>query len=244
MPAQPAACAPEACRRLFDGYPLAVTSPPGRPATRSMILMDPAASRGRFFTLTVNGDGACLLRARNRRDGFSEAIAPGATATETALRILATGIPVPRDRSLLGWVSGGQVTAMLAVYADDPAAGGLELPAVPDPEIRVMPLSGAPAARLPPFTSLPPDGSLWQHAARGDVTSLLPVIARHPRQALWVPAATRRSIRRGAGAVRVTETLDGDGFRVPAGLYTASPADDDPQAPDCQGTASLASQFR
>jgi hypothetical protein len=241
--AQHAAGAAEACRRLFSGYPLAVTGQPGSPAAWSMVLMAPGAGKHRFFTLAVHGDGTCSLRSRSRRDGFSETIRPGAPLTGAARGILTEGIPVPRDRSLLGWVPAGQVTAMLAVYADDPD-GGSPLPAVPDPEIRVMPLAGAPAGQLPPPADLLADGSLWRHAAKGEITDLLPVTTRHPRQALWVPAPARRSIRRGAGAIHITSTLDGGGFQVPAGVYAAHGEDTAAPLPgQALEAASLASQF-
>lgn len=127
-----------------------------------MVLMSRAAGSAGFYVLTHVDDDAFVIRSWNDSQGASQEIRPGEQVSGVTGQVISTGMPLPHDGALLGWVTDCQVTVMLAVHCPHP--GTWDAP-VPFPEIRVMPMAGTSALRdWPPFTSSPlEDGRLWEY---------------------------------------------------------------------------------
>ncbi|HJY96883.1 MAG TPA: hypothetical protein VJ371_18170, partial [Streptosporangiaceae bacterium] len=142
----------DACLRLFERYPLAVTRHAADGGYLSMVLLNRAAG---FYVLTQTRDDLFILRSWNRHDGIHEGIRAGEPVS-TAIHQLITGsMPVPRDGALLGWITHRQVTVMLAVCARPQEPWDAP---VPVPDIRVMPMAGTTELlHWPPFTAGPLD---------------------------------------------------------------------------------------
>lgn len=206
-----------ACLRLFRSYPLAVRRHYAEHRYGSMVLMTRDTGTARFFVLVMEWDDVFVLRPWDRRDGARLVIGPDEPVPGEAWRVIETGVPVPRDGALLGWVTGRQVQAVLA------ACGRLPEPwddasAVPD--VLVMPLAGSQWAGWgPPGTSPLGEGRLWEHVARGRLADLGPVIALGAGRVFWVPGDEATTGRRGGARVVVTERLSADGLWLPAGVY-------------------------
>jgi len=206
----------EACVRLFERYPLAVTAHPADGGFLSMVLLNRATGSAGFFVLTQAREDLFVLRSWQRHDGINQAIRPGEPVSGTIRQLITASMPVPRDGALLGWVTDNQVTAMRAVYSrppepwDDP---------VPVPDIRVLPMAGtSELLHWPPFTASPlDDGRLWEFVEWGEIVDIGPLVAHHPGRAFWVPAPDRRSARH--GCVLVMGNLPAAEYWLPAGVY-------------------------
>jgi hypothetical protein len=206
-----------ACLRLFRGYPLAVRRHYAEHRYGSMVLASRTAGAPRFFVLIMEWDDLFVLRPWDRRDGARREIGPDGDVPAEVRQVIETGIPVPRDGALLGWMSGCQVQAVLAAYGrlpepwDDPS---------PVPGILVMPRAGSQPAEWPPLAASPlDDGRLWESVARGQLVDLSPLVAHQAGRVFWVPGADRAAGRPGGARVVVTERLSTDGFWLPAGVY-------------------------
>jgi len=198
-----------ACSRLFSGYPLAVMQGCAGGQDRAMVLMKRAAGAVAFFALSQDRDDLFVVRSLRAHDRTSHEIRPGGQVPDVICRLLADGMPVPRDRALLGWVTDRQVTAMLAVRT-----GLSETREVP--EIRVMPMSRTSELDWPPFTASPLcDGRLWDYVERGQLVDIVPLLTRSTGHAFWVPSPYGRS----AGYIVVSGNLPTDEYWLPAGVY-------------------------
>ena len=210
------------CKQLFGAYTLAVTHDLAD-GSRSMVLMEWTAAGGCFFTLTQSREGLFVVRPWNRQDAGGE-MGPreAVEAVEAAIaRVIANGMPVPRDGALLGWVPDRQVTALLSVHSGHPPESGA---AVPVPEIQVMPMAGTGGLDWPPFTASPfVDGRLWDYLDRGQIVDVFPLLAGSAGQAFLVPSPNARSRRRGARCVVVTGDLTAEEYWLPADADATSP---------------------
>lgn len=206
-----------ACLRLFRCYPLAVTPHPANGGYPSMVLMSRAAGSAGFYVLTQVDDDAFVIRSWNDSQGASQEIRPGEQVSGVAGQVISSGMPLPHDGALLGWVTDCQVTVMLAVHCPHP--GTWDTP-VPFPEIRVMPMAGTSALReWPPFTSSPlEDGRLWEYVEWGQIVDIVPLVTRSTGLAFWVPLPGTRGAR-GEGFVVISDNLPGDDYWLPAGVY-------------------------
>jgi len=206
----------EACLRLFERYPLAITLDTADGGSLSMVLLSRAAGLAGFFVLTQARDDLFVIRSWNRHDGVDQPIRPGEPVPGTIRRLLADGMPVPHDGALLGWISDNQCTAMLAVHCRPPERWDEP---VPVPEIRVMPMAGtSELLHWPPFTASPlDDGRLWEYVQWGEIVDLVPLVTRSPGCAFWVPSPDRRSARH--GYVAVVGNLPAEEYWLPAGVY-------------------------
>ena len=203
------------CNHLFGAYPLAVTHDPAD-GSRSMVLMEWTAARGCFFTLIQSREGLFVIRPWSRQDAGGET-GPGEAAEAAIARVIANGMPVPRDGALLGWVPDRQVTALLSVHSGHPPDSGA---AVPVPEIQIMPMAGTAGLDWPPFTASPfVDGRVWDYIDRGQIVDVVPLLAGSAGQAFLVPSPNARSPRRGARCVVVTGDLTAEEYWLPAGVY-------------------------
>jgi hypothetical protein len=183
-----------------------------------MVLMSRAAGSAGFFALTQASDDLFVIRSWNHQDGTGQEIRPRVPVSGSVRQVIAGGMPLPRDRALLGWVADNQVTAMLAVHCGQPEAwGGL----VPVPEIRVMPMAGtSELLHWPPFTVSPlDDGRLWDYIEWGQIVDVAPLVAHTAGRAFWVPCPYKSNARRERGCVVVTSHLPTDEYWLPAGVY-------------------------
>lgn len=203
----------DACLRLFERYPLAVTRHAAEGGYLSMALLNRGAG---FYVLSHTRDDLFVLRSWNRHDGLHRSIRPGEPVSAPLHQLVTASMPVPRDGALLGWVTHRQVTVLLAVDARQQEPWDAP---VPPPDIRVMPMAGTTELlHWPPFTASPlDDGRLWEYVEWGDIVDLGPLVARSQGQAFWVPAPDRRSGRH--GCVVVTGNLVADEYWLPAGVY-------------------------
>jgi hypothetical protein len=183
-----------------------------------MVLLHRAAGPAGFFVLTQAGEDLFVVRSWHRRDGINQQIRPGKPVPSLVREVVTGGIPVPRDGALLGWVTGRQVTAMLAVHCRQPETWD---DLVPVPEIRVMPMVGtSEPLHWPPFTVNPlDDARVWEYVELGQIVDIAPLITRSAGHAFWVPSPERRSMRHAEGCVVITGNLAADTYWLPAGVY-------------------------
>jgi len=209
----------DACLRLFERYPLAITLDTADGGSLSMVLLNRAAGLAGFFVLTQARDDLFVLRSWNRYDGVEHRIRPGEPVPGAIRQLIAGGMPVPHDGALLGWISDNQVTAVLAVHCPPPKPWDEPDPLVPAPEIRVMPMAGtSELLHWPPFTASPfDDGRLWEYVQWGEIVDLVPLVTRSAGGVFWVPSPDRRSARH--GYVAVVGNLPADEYWLPAGVY-------------------------
>jgi hypothetical protein len=159
------------CEQLFTRYPLAAAPHSPGDGPRSMVLITRAAGEARFFILSETEENLFYIRAWDRRGEAIQEVTPGGPVPDVFARVIADGMPVPRDRAVLGWVADRQVTAILEVHSGHPAGPGTT-PAVP--AIHVMPMSGTTVLDWPPFAASPlSDGRLWDYLDRGDLVDIV-----------------------------------------------------------------------
>ena len=214
----------EACLRLFERYPLAVTLHPsdGGPSdggSLSMALLSRAGGSTRFFVLTQACDDLFVIRPWNRHDGVNHEIRPGEPVSGPFRQVIAGSMPVPHDGALLGWVTDSQVTALLTVHSRPPEPWDDLHPLDSVPEIRVMPMAGTwELLHWPPFAASPlEDGRLWEYVEWGEIVDVGPLVIQQPGYVFWVPSPDRSSARH--GCVVVMGNLPADEFWLPAGVY-------------------------
>lgn len=199
-----------ACTQLFRSHPLAVAPPGPDGGDGTMVLRHRKAG---FFVLTQEGDDAFILRSWDSRDGIEEKIRPREPVPDLVCDVIARCLPVPRHGSLLGWITGKQVTALMPVHALPPSGPD----PVPEPEMRVLPLSETDEGwHWPPFTLNPLDEwRLWEYIDWHEMADVLPLIAGNPGSVSWVRSPDGRR----TGHVIVRENLRAEKFWVPAGVY-------------------------
>jgi hypothetical protein len=207
----------EACLRLFCRYPLAIRRHYAEHRYGSLVLMNRAAGRTGFFVLVMEWDDLFVIRPWDRRDGARVAIRPGEPVSDDVREVIESAVPVPRDGTLLGWMDGHKVQALIAVYGrltepwDDPSAV---------PGVLVMPFAGSQPPDWPSLTDSPLDGGrLWQSLQRGQLADLTALAARRPGCVYWVPGQDGRAGDWAGARIVVTERLSADKFWLPAGVY-------------------------
>jgi hypothetical protein len=206
----------EACLRLFEKYPLAVTRHPADGGSLSMVLLNRAAGPAGFFVLTQAREDLFVIRSWHRHDGVDQPIRPGEPVFGAIRQLITASMPVPRDGALLGWVTDSQVTAILAAHCrppepwDDP---------VPVPEIRVLPMAGTSELLHWPLFAASPlhEARLWEYVEWGELVDLGPLVTRSAGCVFWVPAPDRRSARHGCFVVLAN--LAAEEYWLPAGVY-------------------------
>ena len=127
-----------ACLRLFRSYPLAVSPWSADGRHRSIVLRYPGAEEDRvsgksgFFILSQDRADHFVLRpwaavSRKTPAGSGDSgeftyqeIRPVEPVPAAVHRVIAEGMPVPRDGALLGWVSDRQAMVLLSVYHGRP----------------------------------------------------------------------------------------------------------------------------
>jgi hypothetical protein len=216
-----------ACLRLFRSYPLAVSPWSGDGRHRWIVLRHPGIEENRtggesdFFILSQDQADHFVLRPWSPRGpggssvGAYQEIRPVEPVPAAVHRVIAEGMPVPRDGALLGWVSDRQAIVAFSVYHGQP--GG---PCPGGPQIRALPMVGSDPMHWPAFTVSPlNDGRLWDYLDRGELVDLAPVVAETPGCAFWVPSQNTRRAAQGHGCVVVSGNLPAEEFWLPAGVY-------------------------
>jgi hypothetical protein len=208
-----------ACVQLFERYPLAVTPHAADTGYRSLVLLSRAGGPPSFFVLTQASDDLFVIRSWHRGGGVNQQIRPGEPVPVIVRQVVTGGIPVPRDGTLLGWVTGRQVTVMLATRSRQPETWD---DPVPVPEIRVLPMAGTcEPLHWPPFAAGPlDDGRLWEYVERGQIVDVGPLLSGSAGSAFWVPSADRRSARHEDGCIVVIGNLPAEEYWLAAGVYT------------------------
>lgn len=205
-----------ACLRLFRRYPLAVRRHYAEHRYGSMVLMSRDIGTARFFVLIMEWDDVFVLRSWDRRHGPRVEIGRDGPVPGDVRQLIETAVPVPRDGVLLGWLSGGQVHAVLAAYGRLPEPWDS-----PDavPGVLIMPRAGSQPAQWPSLTVNPlEDRQLWDFVESGRLADITSLVARQAGYVFWVPGADRRAAPAGARIV-VTERLSSSDFWLPAGVY-------------------------
>jgi len=208
------------CERLFRSCPLAVRRHYAEFRYGSMVLVSRATGAAQFSVLIMERDDLFVLRPWDRRDWPRVEIRPTAPVSDHAFRLLRASVPVPRDGVLLGWVSGGQVRAVLLAHGrlaepwEDPSGV---------PGIATLPLAGSDPARWPPVlpglevASSLDETWLWEQSDRGQVADLARLVGRQAGCAFWVPGQAGQV----AGYVVVIERLGTAECWLPAGVYAS-----------------------
>jgi hypothetical protein len=225
-----------ACLRLFRSYPLAVSPWSADGRHRSIVLRYPGAEEDRvsgksgFFILSQDRAEHFVLRTwdggepedsgRAGESGDSgeftyQEIRPVEPVPAAVHRVIAEGMPVPRDGALLGWVSDRQALVLLSVYHGRPSG-----PLPGGPQARILPLVGSEPLRWPAFTVSPlDDGRLWEYLDRGELVDLAPVVAAAPDHGFWVPSQNQRRASHAHGCVVIRRSITAPEFWLPAGVY-------------------------
>ena len=126
--------------------------------------------------------------------GAYQEIRPVEPVPAAVHRVIAEGMPVPRDGALLGWVSDRQAIVAFSVYHGRPRG-----PWPAGPQIRALPMVGSDPMHWPAFTVSPlDDGRLWDYLDRGELVDLAPVVAGHARQRVLGALAEHPPRRPGA----------------------------------------------
>jgi hypothetical protein len=206
-----------ACGDLFDGYPLAVSAVEHFPATHSMVLMLGDGEDVRFFTLLRDcGDGRPVYSVVPwDASGTVTIESGGADVPALAATAVLRGVPIPEDGSLLGWIDGGLVTALIVVY-------GAVAPDRPVPSWSVMPLAGTPETQWPPFTD---EGLLgpwfWNHHRAGRIIDLGGTVAATTGTVFWVETYAALG---SDSCVVEDDVKTADGYKLGRGTYLGSAA--------------------
>jgi hypothetical protein len=172
----------QACRDLFDAYPLAVVAVDEDPTMQSMVLMLAGDDDVNFFVLLRDyGDGRAAYTVIPWHADGPVIIEPdGGDVPDLAANVVLRGVPIPRDGSLFGWIHGRPVTALIVVYSRY----------TPDrraPTWSVLPLVGIEKADWPPFTDERLFGHwFWDHYRAGSIVDLGEVIAATTDTVFWV----------------------------------------------------------
>ena len=219
-PSRPASGLPEHAR---SGPSLAEHGNPAR-------ARPPGTPEPGFHVLTQDPDERFTLGPWLPGEGECQEIRPGSPVSAGAHQVITEGLPVPRAGALLGWVSGGQVTALLCVFHGQAAASGQPVslrpasfqPVQPGglPKARVLARAGSGPACWPPFTLSPLDEvRLWHYVARGDLADVAPDIVRGAAEAFWVPSQNPARASQGHGCAVIGQGLAAGGGWLPAGIY-------------------------
>jgi hypothetical protein len=179
-----------------------------------MVLVTWAADKARFFVLTKRNEDLFSIRPWNPHGEAVQEVIPGEPVADVFARVIADGMPVPRDRAVLGWVTNRAVTAILTVLGGYPAGASARVP-----EIQVMPMADTTALDWPPFASSPlADGRFWDYVDRGDIVDLACLLARCPGQAFRAACPQEHGYARAAYVV-VKANLAAEEYWLPAGVY-------------------------
>jgi hypothetical protein len=203
----------EACDELFAGYPLAVepVNDGGR-IIQSMVLMLQDGNDARFYVLSRDGGQGTSYWFRPWPAGSIVDIAGDCRAaiSDEVVGAVTSGVPLPRNGSLFGWMDGNAVTALLAVHTE-------YTPASLAPSWAVMPLVGIPEAQWPPFTGDRFFGHwFWEGLRAERIVLLADLIANRRDTIYWVDT---KMILGSACCAVMHDVRSPGGFTLRSGRY-------------------------
>jgi hypothetical protein len=173
----------ETCEELFVKYPQAVRADGGDQTSRSMVLL--LREDVAFYVLWLDHDEDEINYSIGPWSAGDEAqisVHRSTGITDTLVRAICSGVPIPRDGSLFGWTPDDVVLALIVVYAE-------YAPDSPEPSWTIMPLAGAAESQWPPFVGERLFGPwFWEYYQAGNIISLRDLIAQHPDTVFWVDA--------------------------------------------------------
>jgi hypothetical protein len=212
-----------ACLRLFRCYPLAVAPHYRDGWHRSIVLRYKTSEGTAWYVLTQDPAENFTLRPWGTSNAAGRQIRPGEQVTPAVQRVIAEGMPVPRDGALLGWVRDRQASALMSAYHGQPVgpAGtrGTAPARVRGPQLRVLAMVGSDPLRWPPFIASPlDDGAFWRYVERGELVDLSPLLARGG-QAFWVPSQNANRADQGHGCIVIEENITARDYWLAAGVY-------------------------
>lgn len=169
-----------------------------------IVLIAPGGDAAGFWTLARRPDGAYrMLPWHATGPGDHVLITPGDNDLPAPHRdALAAAVPLPRDGSCFGWVTGGEVTAVITVHSKQQ----------PDaPAFVVYLRAGTPESLWPPPWPLFGEW-FWDGYRSKRIINLAPILARTTRTAFF-------SARRHDGVIAVRSPLTAGSVMIPAGVY-------------------------
>ena len=192
------------CAALYEGYPLAVGVADG---LRRMVLMTSAGRLPAFHDLIQDGPGTYVLQPWGKRPVAEFTPGSGPAMPPEAAAVLAGGVPLPRDGSLVGFFDGtGHVAAVLATSHEPPR-----------PAFSMMPRADLRQTEWPPATDEPSFGPwFWQLLADEAAADLEPFIVANPGAAY---AATGETVPGGTAVVITEPLLVAGRYILPAGVF-------------------------
>lgn len=203
------------CRELFDAYPLAVVAGDHVPTMQSMVLILADDGDASFFVLVrdcgENEPSFTIIpwHAENTVAVDSD----GGDVPDLAAGAVMRGVPLPRDGSLLGWISAESVTALIVVYAS-------YTPDRPVPTWSVLPLAVAPEELWPPFVDEHLLGGwFWKHLRAARIVYLGDAIAGTAGTVFWLD--TYASLGSDCCVV-ANDVRTPDGYLLRRGTYLGS----------------------
>lgn len=184
----------ERCDDLFAAYPLALQTAEGG-SLMTLILPGPV------FAMIARWDaeagGSTYVLSVEERDSL------------TLEQAAATGVPLPRPGTLLGYAAGDRITALVVFYTDNE----------PLPAYSVMPNTAEHADRWPPFTGEPVVGRwLWDCVEQDRLINLGPVLASAPGAVFWAPTGPEI----GSDCCVVATGLEAEYATLPNGVFAYS----------------------
>ncbi len=177
-----ASSAYEACRELFNSYPLAVRAANTSGTILLMVLVVREEHTERFYVLSRDCPDAnprYHLRLWRTR-GLATITADDDGVPDVIMNILTCGVPIPQDEFLFGWRDRDQITALVVFYTR-------YSPESPEPSWAVLPRVGTLETHWPPFTGEAVLGPwFWEHYQVGNIVSVDGIIADNPATVFWV----------------------------------------------------------
>jgi hypothetical protein len=200
------------CEELFREYPLAI-SVNTRSRTESTVLIVQDLDEVRYFVLSREQHADrhrywiqlwCDERIVEVETGDSTDV------PDMFVKAVTSGVPIPRDGSLLGWKFVDTITALVTFYAD-------YTPQSPQPSWSIMPHADTPEGQWPPFTGERFLGHwFWEHYWAGNVVDLEGLITRTPDTMFW---AYTESILGSGSCVVIRDIKAPEGYILRRGCY-------------------------
>jgi hypothetical protein len=197
------------CQYLYTKHPLAVGPVDPAGVVYLMVLMLADGESERFFALSQErstGTPSYQLCSWSGEDQLAIMADADVPAPDMLSDAVQSGIPFPTDGSLFGWRCGGEITTMIAFYAEY-ASGA------PEPCWSVMPRADTSEQQRPSFPSF--GRWFWTLLGSGSVIYLGDLISTFPGTVFW--SDTEQII--GSGSCLVTRDIERDGLTLRRGRY-------------------------
>jgi hypothetical protein len=203
----------KACSELFADYPLAAATDECTGTVAGMVILSQDQGELEFFVLSQQRDEAGVFFSISPwpagenviiEDDEAPAV-PDAMATA-----IASGVPIPRHGSLLGWRSEDSITALIAIYSEYTSD-------CPQPRWTVMPRDGLRHDQWPPFTDEIVLGHwFWEYYKTGKIVLLDDLIGSTTATVFWID--TQQTLGSDCCAI-ACDVISTQGFTLRRGCY-------------------------